>query len=309
MLTPPLLAGAAQLRETWPVPALAARPVGAPGGVPAMGEDVIRTVDGAVVTGDELCMDGGVAVEGPGEVCVLLGVCDGRVAGGRRAGGGGRERGGALDPEVLERVAEPTLVGGRHGERRKTYVVVRVDDTRVDVLHRALHRRQHVVRRVGDVAHVALLHIGRRGDDDGRHAVGVADVVRAVVAVLGIVLRHHDERVVLVGGVVHDRVDDLLRDGVVLRDVLERAGMVVEKLDVGVGRQAVRRYEVVVVGGGGLVVVVLAAAGVVVVVELLRDARAGPVDRQGLNGPGGRGGPVPAAGVAAQHPHAGGPVP
>jgi hypothetical protein len=54
MLTPPLLAGAAQLRETWPLPALAVRPVGAPGAVPAMGEAVMVTFDVAVFAGAEL---------------------------------------------------------------------------------------------------------------------------------------------------------------------------------------------------------------------------------------------------------------
>jgi hypothetical protein len=54
METPPLLAGAAQLREIWPLPALALRPVGGSGGVPAMGEAVIVTLDVAVFTGAEL---------------------------------------------------------------------------------------------------------------------------------------------------------------------------------------------------------------------------------------------------------------
>ncbi|MDT5024122.1 MAG: hypothetical protein QOE61_548 [Micromonosporaceae bacterium] len=56
-----------------------------------------------------------------------------------------------------------------------------------------------------------------------------------------------DKRVVLIRPVVLDEVDDLLGDGVVSRDVLLRAGMVVEEFDMGVGRQAVRRYEVHVV--------------------------------------------------------------
>src|SRR5260370_25759109 len=51
METPPLDAGAAHDRDTWPLPALAVRPVGAPGGVPAMGEAVMVTFDVAVFAG------------------------------------------------------------------------------------------------------------------------------------------------------------------------------------------------------------------------------------------------------------------
>ena len=52
--TPPLLAGAAQLKETWPLPGLPVRPVGASGGVPATGEAVMVTLDVAVFAGAEL---------------------------------------------------------------------------------------------------------------------------------------------------------------------------------------------------------------------------------------------------------------
>jgi hypothetical protein len=62
MLTPPLLAGGVQLRETWPLPALAVRPVGAPGAVPAMGEAVMVTLDEAVLAGEELSVTVRVAV-------------------------------------------------------------------------------------------------------------------------------------------------------------------------------------------------------------------------------------------------------
>jgi hypothetical protein len=62
MFTPPLLTGACQLRATWPVPALAVRPVGAPGGVPAMGEAVTVTLAVAVFAGTELSVAVRVAV-------------------------------------------------------------------------------------------------------------------------------------------------------------------------------------------------------------------------------------------------------
>ena len=60
--TPPLLAGAVQLSETWPLPAFAVRPVGAPGGVPAMGEAVTVMLDEAVFAGEELSVTVSVAV-------------------------------------------------------------------------------------------------------------------------------------------------------------------------------------------------------------------------------------------------------
>jgi len=50
---PPLLAGATHRSETWPLPALAVRPVGGPGGVPAMGEAVMVTFEVAVFAGEE----------------------------------------------------------------------------------------------------------------------------------------------------------------------------------------------------------------------------------------------------------------
>ncbi len=235
------------------------------------------------------------ALGGTGE-----GDAEGRVAGRRRARGGGREWSAALDPEVLERVAERRLIGGGHGERRQPDVVVGVDRTRMVVLHHALHRGNDVAGVVGDVREVGLLHVSRRCDHDGRHAERVADVVRTVVAVLGVVLGDDDDRVVLVGRVAHDRSDDGVRRGVVLGDVLEGPGVVVEQLDVGVGRQPVCRNEALEAGRDRLVVVVLAVAGVVVVGELLGDARAGTVDRQHLEVVGGRIAPVPAA--TAQHP-------
>jgi hypothetical protein len=61
-LTPPLLDGAVQLRETWALPALAVRPVGAPGGVPATGEAVIVTLEVAVFDGTVLSVTVRVAV-------------------------------------------------------------------------------------------------------------------------------------------------------------------------------------------------------------------------------------------------------
>src|SRR5262249_37028534 len=103
-----------------------------------------------------------------------------RVARRRRGGGGGRQRGGALDPEVFEGVAKGRLVGGGHRERGQADGVVGVDDARVHVVHHPFHRGQHVGRGVRDVGGVVLLHVGRRGHHDGRHPVGVADVIRAV---------------------------------------------------------------------------------------------------------------------------------
>ena len=64
MSTPPLLAGAVQLEETWALPVLAVRPVGAPGAVPAIGEAVIVTLDAAVFAGAELSVTVRVAVAG-----------------------------------------------------------------------------------------------------------------------------------------------------------------------------------------------------------------------------------------------------
>jgi hypothetical protein len=61
-----LLAGATQLRETWLLPALALRLVGAPGGAPAIGEAVIVTFDEAVFTGAELSVTVRVVVKVPG---------------------------------------------------------------------------------------------------------------------------------------------------------------------------------------------------------------------------------------------------
>jgi hypothetical protein len=63
MFTPPLLAGAAQLSEAWPVPGVAVSPVGAPGGVPAIGDAVMLTLDWAVFTGEELSVTVRVAVK------------------------------------------------------------------------------------------------------------------------------------------------------------------------------------------------------------------------------------------------------
>jgi hypothetical protein len=68
MFTPPLLAGAVHDRVAWALPALAVRPVGAPGGVPAMGEAVIVTLDVAVIAGDELSLTVSVAVYVPAEL-------------------------------------------------------------------------------------------------------------------------------------------------------------------------------------------------------------------------------------------------
>jgi hypothetical protein len=63
MATPPLLAGAVHVREILPLGrCVAVRPVGAPGGVPAMGEAVIVTVEVAVLTGAELSVTVRVAV-------------------------------------------------------------------------------------------------------------------------------------------------------------------------------------------------------------------------------------------------------
>jgi hypothetical protein len=62
MLTPPLLAGGDQFSEIWALPALAVRPVGAPGAVPAMGDAVMVTFDVAVFTGAELSVTVRVAV-------------------------------------------------------------------------------------------------------------------------------------------------------------------------------------------------------------------------------------------------------
>jgi len=73
METPPLLAGAAQLKEIWALPALAVRPVGAPGGVPLMGEAVMVTLDVAVFTGAELSVTVRVAVYVAAELYVWLG--------------------------------------------------------------------------------------------------------------------------------------------------------------------------------------------------------------------------------------------
>ena len=143
----------------------------------------------------------------------------------------------------------------------------------LDVLHRAFHRREHVARRVRDVAHVVLLDIRRRTDDDQRHAVGVADVVGAVVAVLRVILSDDDQRIVFVCRVVLDGVDDVVGRGVIARDVLVRAWVVVEQLDVVVGRQPVGVDEVDVVVGHGGVRDVLAGARVLVVVQLVRDGR------------------------------------
>lgn len=68
-----MLAGAAQLSEIWALPALALRPVGAPGGVPLMGEAVMVTLEVAVFTGAELSLTVRVAVKVPAELYVWLG--------------------------------------------------------------------------------------------------------------------------------------------------------------------------------------------------------------------------------------------
>jgi len=65
MLTPPLLAGAVQFRVTWALPAPADSPVGAPGGAPWTGVDVIGTVAVAVLAGEELSVTVRVAVKFP----------------------------------------------------------------------------------------------------------------------------------------------------------------------------------------------------------------------------------------------------
>ncbi len=65
MLTPPLLARAVQLRVTWPLPEPAVSPVGAPGGAPWTGVDVMLTVDVAVFAGEELSVTVRVAVKVP----------------------------------------------------------------------------------------------------------------------------------------------------------------------------------------------------------------------------------------------------
>ena len=62
MLTPPLLAGAVQLSETWPLPGLPVSPVGGPGGVPAMGVAEMATVELAVLAGEALSVTVRVAV-------------------------------------------------------------------------------------------------------------------------------------------------------------------------------------------------------------------------------------------------------
>src|SRR5260370_8140645 len=73
MVTPPLLEGAAQFREIWALPAPAVRPVGAPGGVPLIGEAVMVTLDVAVFTGAELSVTVSVAVHVHAELYVWLG--------------------------------------------------------------------------------------------------------------------------------------------------------------------------------------------------------------------------------------------
>ncbi len=57
------------------MPALAARPVGASGTVPAIGEAVIVTFDVAVFAGEELSVTVSVAVQVHTEVYVWFGFC------------------------------------------------------------------------------------------------------------------------------------------------------------------------------------------------------------------------------------------
>jgi hypothetical protein len=63
MATPPLPDGAVQDSDAWALRALAVRPVGAPGGVPAIGDAAIVTLDVAVFTGEELSVTVRVAVQ------------------------------------------------------------------------------------------------------------------------------------------------------------------------------------------------------------------------------------------------------
>ncbi len=60
--SPPVLAGGVQLSAACPVPAVAVRPVGAPGTVAAIGEAVMLTVEVAVWAGEALSVTVSVAV-------------------------------------------------------------------------------------------------------------------------------------------------------------------------------------------------------------------------------------------------------
>ena len=62
MASPPELDGVVQFRLTEPLPGVAVRFVGAPGGVAAIGEAVTVTVEVAVRAGDELSVTVRVAV-------------------------------------------------------------------------------------------------------------------------------------------------------------------------------------------------------------------------------------------------------
>jgi hypothetical protein len=166
--------------ETPPLPALPVRPVGAPGGAPAMGE----AVEGSPRPAWSAVVMGNVATP-----MLLLsswryGCAD--PADGRRA----HRASMTLGFSITRSIAAGTLSScTRHGWCRPAS--------------------------------------GRSAMPRRRSARGrCCYVVGAVVAVLGVVLRDHGERVVLLSRVVHVEVDDLLGDGVVHRDVLDRVGMV-----------------------------------------------------------------------------------